>query len=261
MKIAYIGIDLFYIALETLFSLGCEITEIFTCETDNKTEFNIKVIDFAKKHHIPCTKQRITREDINRLKKSGCNAAVCAGYYYKIPVDCDFPIVNIHPSLLPVGRGSWPMPQTILRGFKNSGVTIHKIAEDFDTGDILLQREFKLGENETLVGFMEKVYALLPGMLKNLIKNFDELYTGAVPQGTGEYWDAPTEKDFTITPDMTADEADLILRAFSGYECIYKAGDQKYILLGGRLVRCPNCNEKPFCVDGGYVEAKEAKLL
>lgn len=261
MRIAYIGIDLFYTALETLFSLGCEISEIFTCETDNETEFNIKVIEFAEKHDIPYTKQRITREDINRLKKSGCHAAVCAGYYYKIPADCGFPIVNIHPSLLPIGRGSWPMPLTILRGFKNSGVTIHKIAEGFDTGDILLQRGFELADKETLVGFMEKVCELLPEMLKELTENFDELYSRAVPQGEGEYWEAPTEEDFTITPDMTADEADLILRAFLGYDCIYKSENQKYRLLGGRIVRCHDCKEKPFRVDGGYVAAKKAELI
>ncbi len=52
MKVAYIGLDLFYPALETLKKLGCEIVEIFTCETDNVTEFNQQICNFAKKNNI-----------------------------------------------------------------------------------------------------------------------------------------------------------------------------------------------------------------
>ena len=71
MKIAYIGIDLFYPALETLYELGCEIIEIFTCKTDNICEFNVKVTDFAKKHSIPCKINPINRDDIQKLIDNG----------------------------------------------------------------------------------------------------------------------------------------------------------------------------------------------
>lgn len=260
MKIAYIGIDLFYPALEILSGM-CEIEEIFTCETDNETEFNLKVIEFAEKNSIPYTKSRITKEDIDRLIEKGCHMAICAGYYFKIPTDAKFRIVNIHPSLLPVGRGSWPMPQTILRGLKKSGVTIHKIAESFDTGDILLQEEFVLDEKETLVGFMEKVYELLPGMLKKLIMNFDKLYENATPQEEGEYWDAPKEEDFTIEPKTSAKQADLILRAFLGYECVYKTENEKYIIYGGRAIQTEDRQDRKFVINGGYIEAEKIKKI
>ena len=143
MKIAYIGIDLFYPALEALEALDCEILEIFTCDTDNITEFNAEITDFAVKRNIPFKTSRITRDDITRLLQNGCEVAICGGYYFKIPADTKLPIVNIHPSLLPVGRGSWPMALSILRGDKKSGVTIHKIAEGFDTGDILIAKDSK----------------------------------------------------------------------------------------------------------------------
>ncbi len=251
MKIAYIGIDLFYPALEIL-SKMCEIEEIFTCETDNETEFNVKVINFAEKNNIPYTKNRITKNDIERLIEKGCDAAICAGYYFKIPVVSGFPIVNIHPSLLPVGRGSWPMPQTILRGFKTSGVTIHKIAEGFDTGDILLQERFSLGKYENHTSFMEKAYKLLPMMLKALVENFDALYENAIPQSEEEYWEAPTEEDYTIDKDTSFEKADLILRAFLGYDCIYKKGNEKHIIRNAKAVRGENSG-KAFKIQGGYI--------
>ncbi len=259
MRIAYIGIDLFYPALETLYELGCEIIEIFTCKTDNVTEFNVKVTEFAKKYNIPCKINPIDRDDIQRLLKSGCEAAICGGYYFKIPSDTKLPIVNIHPSLLPVGRGSWPMAQSILWKHKKSGVTIHKIAEGFDTGDILLQNEFYLDKDETHQTFMEKANSLIPDMIKMLVTDFESIYNNAVPQGMGEYWKAPQKADYTVTPHMTAEEADLILRAFYGYECIYNNGVNETVIICGRGVKCNNLGSFEFPLVDGYV--KYEKIL
>lgn len=254
LKIAYIGIDLFFDALKALVDSGCEIAEIFTCETDNKTEFNIKICEFARENHIPCKMSRITEGDIERLKNKGIKFAVCGGYYFKIPWNTDFPIVNIHPSLLPVGRGAWPMPQTILRGYKKSGVTVHKIAEEFDAGDILLQREFELDAEETHQSFMEKVCALVTPMMRELAENFDELYKTAKPQVLGEYWEAPTPSDFTINENMTVCEADRILKAFLGYECIYKGSRGTFEIVGGRAEKGTPKND--LILKDGYIEAE-----
>lgn len=254
MKIAYIGIDLFYTALETLSKLDCEIVEIFTCKVDNVTEFNEKICGFARQNNIPCQMTRITAADIDRLLEKGCEMAICGGYYYKIPADTKLPIVNIHPSLLPVGRGSWPMAQSILWKHKKSGVTIHKIAEGFDTGDILLQREFEITEDDTHESFMKKANELLLDMLKNLVDNFDKLYRLAKVQGEGEYWKAPTEDDYTITPQMSAEEADLILRAFYGYECLYEAGGIKKRIIKGRAVKCDKTSHTEFPLADGYIK-------
>lgn len=257
MKIAYIGIDLFYPALEALESLGCEILEIFTCNTDNVTEFNVEISEFAKSRNIPCKTSRITQADIARLLRNGCEAAICGGYYFKIPADTKLPIANIHPSLLPVGRGSWPMALSILRGDKKSGVTIHKIAEGFDTGDILLQREFEIAADETHKSFMEKANRLLPGMLKELVEDFSNLWQNAVPQDEGEYWPMPNEKQYTVTPNMTAEQADLILRAFFGYECIYERDGEKTVIIGGRAVKCDKMSDKEFPLVDGYIKIKK----
>lgn len=261
MKIAYIGIDLFYTALETLEKLGCEIMEIFTCQTDNVTEFNLKVTGFAQLHSIPCNTERITVDDIERLIKNGCEAAICGGYYFKIPSNTKLPMVNIHPSLLPIGRGSWPMAQAILWGHKKSGVTIHKIAEGFDTGDILMQKEFDLTQDETHKTFMAKANGLLPQMLAELVANFEELYKNAVPQTEGEYWTTPKESDYTITPDMTANEADRILRAFYGYECIYSADGRKTTIIGGRAVASNDTEQKSFVLSDGYINARNDNFI
>lgn len=254
MKIAYIGIDLFFPALKELEKQGCEILKIFSCKTDNITEFNIEILAYAEKNKIPYTLQRITKEDISELVRVGCEAIICAGYYYRIPVSDEIPMINIHPTLLPLGGGSWPMPVIILKRHKKSGVTFHKIAEEFDAGDIVLQREFLVEEKENHETYMEKVYGLLPEMISELIQDFSKLYDLAVPQKEGEYWQCPGEDSYTITPDMTVEETDLILRAFYGYECIYQTDTEKYVLIKGKTVKDKGEEEGYFKLKDGYVE-------
>ena len=232
MKIAYIGIDLFLPALEFLKKINCEVLEIFSCPTDNFTEFNTGIINFAKQYNIPYKLEKISENDFERLYNKGCEAVICAGYYYKIPVYKKIPSVNIHPSLLPYGRGSWPMPYEILLDNRKSGVTIHKISSALDEGDILLQRDFLLSENENHDTFMEKVYNLLPELLNKLILNFDKLYASATPQaGNVVYFPLPDKKMYTVNRDTDIITADKLFRAFYGYECYYNEDACSYILI------------------------------
>lgn len=48
--------------------------------------------------------------------------------------------INAHPSLLPRHRGPDPTYWTIREGDAESGVSIHQLAEDYDTGPVLLRR-------------------------------------------------------------------------------------------------------------------------
>lgn len=257
MKIAYIGIDLFYPALIALEQNGCEIAKIFTCKTDNITEFNTQIIKYAKVNNIPYTLSRITREDIEEIINMGVNAVICGGYYYLIPVDDRIPMVNIHPTFLPLGRGAWPMPQLIMGGYEKSGVTMHKIAEKFDTGDIILQKSFLLDRDETHETYMEKVYKLLPVMIKELLDDFDRLYSCAIPQGEGEYWECLDEHSYVMSEDTDIKEADLILRAFYGYECLYKIDDRMISVIKGRAVIIKREGYVYYPVRNGYIEVEK----
>lgn len=260
MKIAYAGFDLMYTALQALADQGHEIVKIFSCKTDGICETNTEVTRIAQELCIPITYERITPDDLSELADSGCDALISAGYYYRIPVDERFYMMNIHPALLPIGRGAWPMPVTILRGMKKSGVTVHKIAEGFDTGDILMQREFCVSEREDLVSFMDKVCSLLPSMLEELLGDLDRYYRNAVPQAEGEYWACPNEADYPITEETPFWDADLILRAFMGYECIYRSKDKAYALQFGKAVK-GECACDGFPIRGGYVTAEKTRFL
>ncbi len=51
------------------------------------TELNLRVRAFAGERGLPLTVGRVTQADLDRLKAAGCGAAVCGGYYHRLPVD------------------------------------------------------------------------------------------------------------------------------------------------------------------------------
>jgi len=57
--------------------------------------------------------------------------------------------INVHASLLPKYRGAAPIHRAILNGANETGVTTFKIQKTVDTGDILLQENYKLSKNIT----------------------------------------------------------------------------------------------------------------
>ncbi len=57
--------------------------------------------------------------------------------------------MNLHASLLPKYRGAAPIQWAIAQGEKITGVSTMRIDAGLDTGDILLQREERIGEDDT----------------------------------------------------------------------------------------------------------------
>ena len=67
------------------------------------------------------------------------------------------PCVNIHPSCLPKYRGPSPIRTAIYNGDTKSAVCLMQVTPDMDAGDIYIQREFDIGENETNTDIENKV--------------------------------------------------------------------------------------------------------
>lgn len=244
MKIAYIGYDVLADCLFALEKAGCTVLEVFTCPTDDRFEFNRRVRGFAAHRGIPCTVGPIGPQDFERLLAEGCQAAFCAGYFYRIPVDPRLPIVNVHPSLLPQGRGAWPMPVQILRGMDRGGVTLHKMTEEWDAGDILLQQAFPIAADDDLEQVTEKVCRVGAGLCGQAAARFSDLWNSAASQGPGEYWPNPGKADYTITAETAPEQTDRILRAFYGFDCYLKSGGKEQMMVRGRFH--PLAHRRPF---------------
>jgi methionyl-tRNA formyltransferase len=75
---------------------------------------------------------------------------VCMGFPWKIPPDAlavpRLGWLNGHPSLLPRHRGPLPVAWAIREGDEEIGITIHRMDAELDTGPMLAQRRYPLGE-------------------------------------------------------------------------------------------------------------------
>ena len=65
--------------------------------------------------------------------------------------------LNVHASLLPAYRGAAPIQWAVLNGEEESGVTIMRMDEGLDTGDMITKKVVKLAEDETSGSLFERL--------------------------------------------------------------------------------------------------------
>ena len=88
-----------------------------------------------------------------------------SGYFgHKVPMQLidrfKFGVVNLHPSLLPIGRGSHPVVWSFLKA-KKQGATIHLMDSGLDTGQILWQSEIRTSISDTSESVYKKASEIL----------------------------------------------------------------------------------------------------
>lgn len=96
---------------------------------------------------------KITNKLMQEIKDINPDLIVSAYYRQIFPRKLiDIPrlgIVNIHPSILPYYRGPVPTAWAIMNNESEFGITVHKVDDSIDTGDILVQKAFTIDEDET----------------------------------------------------------------------------------------------------------------
>ena len=73
--------------------------------------------------------------------------------------------INVHASLLPKYRGAAPIQWALLNGERETGITIMKIDELLDTGEIILQRQIGIDENDNSITLSQKLFEAGGGLL------------------------------------------------------------------------------------------------
>jgi phosphoribosylglycinamide formyltransferase-1 len=67
-------------------------------------------------------------------------------------------IINVHPALLPAFKGKTAIKDAFDSGVKVSGVTIHFVTEDVDSGPVILQEAVTIEKSDTLKMLTEKIH-------------------------------------------------------------------------------------------------------
>jgi methionyl-tRNA formyltransferase len=74
---------------------------------------------------------------------------VCAfGQLVREPLLSEFPILNVHPSLLPRWRGAAPIERAIMAGDRETGVCIMRLTAGLDSGPVALCERVRIGQDE-----------------------------------------------------------------------------------------------------------------
>src|SRR3712207_2926027 len=76
---------------------------------------------------------------------------VCAGYMHLLttPFLARFPVVNVHPSLLPAFPGMRALEDALAAGAATTGVTIHYVDDGSDTGEVIEQAALAIRPDDT----------------------------------------------------------------------------------------------------------------
>ncbi len=108
--------------------------------------------------------------------------------------------INIHDALLPRYGGFAPINWAIICGEDETGLTAHCMSEDFDLGDILVQRRLPIAFTDTATDVVERVFDLLaPVTLEALDRVADPDFLPA-PQDTSRatFFHKRSERDSRI---------------------------------------------------------------
>lgn len=131
------------------------------------------VKNIATKYNINC----LTIDNINKnqdeIKKINPNLIVVVEYFKKLSTDIiNIPlhgIINVHPSLLPNLKGPTPIQSAIIHNLEETGVSIIKINDKYDCGEIIGRSTCKIKHNDTYFSLSKKLNNLAFNLLKQTI--------------------------------------------------------------------------------------------
>jgi len=145
---------------------------------------------------------------------------ILPGYILNFP---KWGCINVHGSLLPRWRGASPVQAAILHGDTESGVTIMKMDEGIDTGDVLSQKSISLDEDETSQTLMKKIAEIGAELLVNTISNYisGELTPIKQPDKGATYAGLIQKKDGLINFKRSAQMIERKVRALQPWPIAY----------------------------------------
>jgi len=144
---------------------------------------NAGVITRIRRYKIPTYISKWYKEIDQLLTQHNVHYIVLAGYLDKIPPNfCKkykFKIINIHPALLPKHGGQDMYGDNVHKSVKKSndketGISIHFVEPEYDTGTIIFKKAIKVREEDSWEDIKSKVQDLehkfYPAVIEKLIK-------------------------------------------------------------------------------------------
>ena len=126
-----------------------------------------------------------------------------------------FGCLNIHASLLPRWRGAAPIERAILAGDKETGISIMKMNEGLDTGDVLLEKKHLISEFETSQTLTDNLSSLGADTIIEALSNLSDLKARPQNNNDASYAKKITKIEAQIDWNQSAENISLMIRAFN----------------------------------------------
>ena len=190
-KVTFIGSKHLGIkALETLCSIDSErITSVVTLDDSEDPRCQLSEIRaLCQSRDLPL--HVLTKpsqlSDVVRVEKP--DLCLVVGWYWLVPPwllkELQAGFLGIHASLLPKYRGGAPLVWPIINGETQSGISLFYFDEGMDTGDIVAQKKFDIGMDETIADILAKAEAAI---LETLGEFYPKLLSGAAPRNPQDH--------------------------------------------------------------------------
>jgi len=139
--------------------------------------------------------------------------------------------MNIHASLLPRYRGSSCIQAAILNDDRETGITIMKMDEGLDTGDIIQQRKFPISKTDDTGSLFEKTSQLGADIICQTVINYinGETITEAQDNSKSTLVKKTSKKDGIIDWSKNAEYIDRQFRAMNPWPGIWTKWNNKIL--------------------------------
>ena len=180
-------------SLEAVYNTNNEIIGVVT-NIDKPKGRGMKMIptpvkEFALEKNLKIyqpEKIRNNEEFLNEVKKLNPDIICVVAYGKILPKELldipKFGCINVHGSLLPKYRGAAPIQWSVINGDKTTGITTMYMNEGMDTGDIILQEETEIGEDETTGELWERLSKIGANLLVKTIELIEKGLAKKIPQ-------------------------------------------------------------------------------
>jgi len=159
--------------------LNGDIVLVFS---NNKDAF---ALERAKKNNIKAvfmdptrysSREQYDSEIIEMLEEEKIDLVVLAGYMFLLSQEFVHrfknKILNIHPALLPSFKGTHGIKDAYRYGVKVTGVTVHFVDEDLDSGPIILQEAVDIDPDDSVEELEEKIHKVEHKIYPEAVKYF-----------------------------------------------------------------------------------------
>lgn len=127
-------------------------------------------------HWINSESGQRTKDYLDEIKKINADIILVLGWYYMVSKEIrdltKYGAWGIHASLLPKYAGGAPLVWAMIDGQKETGVSLFKLDDGVDDGDIIEQEQFEIEPTDTI----NEVYIKATFASKNILKRvFDDV--------------------------------------------------------------------------------------